>query len=128
MRNHKSKGFILISALIFLLLLSLLAYQALESALLEIKLHQTVERQRFLFEKAQDGLKKAEKSLRTNCKQTNKYICVTVEELENKNPQEYKITAQASEGDMSVTLQSTCVKAKTEKTCEKRLSWAQLSD
>lgn len=134
-QSQQSKGFILVTTLIFILLLSLLAYQALESTLLEMKLHQIVKRQDFLFNLAQVNLKSAENNLENHCTENdkkNKNQCLIVESVKKSDQpdpdhEEYRITSQTFEGDMTVILQSVCIKAETRKACSKRLSWEQFS-
>ena len=124
---QKSNGFILITTLVLILLLSLLAYQALESALLEIKLHRVVKNQKFLFDQAQKNLESSENDLKKHCsiydpKNTNN--CSVVQPLDDKK---YKIASKAFQGDMAVILQSVCVKSESKQECAKRLSWEQIS-
>ena len=116
----KTDGFILITTLIFLLILSLFAYQALSHALLEIKLFETLKRERLLFSEAQKGLVTGENSLKNSCPDKNHCITVT---LTGKD--EYKIISKASRGDMSVVLESRCQKPVPQTPCV-RISWAQL--
>jgi len=123
----KNNGFILITTLIFILFISLFACQALESMILEIKLHQIVKRQKFLFNEAQKNLESSEKDLKKHCslhdpKNTNN--CSVVQSVDDEK---FRITSIVSGGDMAVILQSVCIKAEAKHGCAKRLSWKQLS-
>ncbi len=124
----KNDGFILITALIFILLISLFAYQALESMILEIKLHQVVKRQKFLFDLAQENLKKSENDLENHCSiddQKNKNRCVEVEVINDPNNLDQKIciiTSKTFQNDMAVILQSRGITQDGTPKC-KRQSW-----
>lgn len=125
--NRKSHGFILVTTMIFILLLSLLAYQALESALLEIKLQQVVKNKKFLFDQAQKNLESSEKDLKNHCSlydQKNANNCSVVQSIEDEK---FDITSTASIGDMTVKVRSTCIKSEIPTRCSKRLSWEQLN-
>jgi Tfp pilus assembly protein PilX len=127
--TQKPNGFILIITLIFILLISLFAYQSLESMMLEVKLHQIAKNQKYLFDFAQKNLKTAEDDLVSHCSmddQKNKNKCITVELISKPDHIECKIISKTFEADMTVILQSVCIKSEIKNQCGKRLSWEQL--
>ncbi len=120
--SQQAHGFILVTTLIFILIFSMLAYQSLESALLEIKLHQVVKNQKFLYDKAQGNLESSEKDLKKHCSlydSKNRNNCSIVR---SQNDEIFNITSTASRGGMTVIVQSTCAKQTRDGEC-KRQSW-----
>jgi Tfp pilus assembly protein PilX len=118
------KGFILITLLVFVCLISMLAYQSMESALIEKKLAHMLGIKKTLFEQAQANLRLAEKKdFRNYCPDPNKGKCLR---YEHSGGLDYKIISKMSQSGISVIVQLTCEAYKTKKQCKKILSWTQM--
>jgi len=107
----KDSGFILITVMIFVLLLSLLIEQAFYSAQLEQRLYFTLERRNKLFDLAQNGIALA-KNGKLVC---NKVLCVKLERSNDANI----FNSKAVDGNMWVCLKEIEIKGK-------RIKWEQL--
>jgi hypothetical protein len=109
----KKEGFILMTVMIFVLLLSLLVEQAFYSAQLEQRLWISLERRNYLYNLAIKGINKALKG-KFVC---NKLRCVKSEWVKDQNI----ITSKALDGDMQI-----CIKAVFLK--REKVKWQQVEN
>ncbi len=97
------RGFILISVLIFLGILSLVAYSSLNSALLQMNIARSWQERQRLFAQAETLLHVGERTLKSQC--INPRACVKVMPLTQvQDWQRYEIIADAKQDEQTLSI------------------------
>lgn len=103
MKTFQVRGFILISVLVFLGILSLVAYSSLNSALLQTKIARTWQERQRLFVRAETLLHLGERTLKNQC--LNSYDCVKVVPLTQENDvHRYEVIANIKQDEQTLSI------------------------
>lgn len=117
MKIFRQSGFILVTVMIFLALLSLIALRELNDGIMQLHILHTWQRHQQLFLNAEKLLAQGERKLKNSCQSVD--ACVSVKQT---TADSYQVTATIKENGNSVVLQSIY------RNKIGRLSWKEISE